>query len=84
MLPSGFTVRQITGFKCLIINFLNVKHLLTKSQNFLISSLFFEYITVTKDSSFMNDQLLTVALAQISPIWLDKNATIEKIKKSII
>lgn len=32
----------------------------------------------------MKDQLLTVALAQISPIWLDKNATIEKIKKSII
>ncbi|MFD2563095.1 carbon-nitrogen hydrolase family protein [Aquimarina rubra] len=32
----------------------------------------------------MKNQLLTVALAQISPIWLDKNATIEKIKESII
>ncbi|WP_299183010.1 carbon-nitrogen hydrolase family protein [uncultured Aquimarina sp.] len=32
----------------------------------------------------MKDQLLTVALAQISPVWLDKSATIEKIKKSII
>ncbi|AXT56890.1 carbon-nitrogen hydrolase family protein [Aquimarina sp. MMG015] len=32
----------------------------------------------------MKDQLLTVALAQISPVWLDKRATIEKIKKSII
>ncbi|WP_299243282.1 carbon-nitrogen hydrolase family protein [uncultured Aquimarina sp.] len=31
----------------------------------------------------MKDQLLTVALAQISPVWLDKAATIEKIKKSI-
>ncbi|MDH7447978.1 carbon-nitrogen hydrolase family protein [Aquimarina sp. 2201CG14-23] len=31
----------------------------------------------------MGNQLLTVALAQISPIWLDKNATIEKIKNSI-
>jgi len=32
----------------------------------------------------MKDQLLTVALAQISPVWLDKNATIEKIKNRII
>ncbi|WP_108804981.1 carbon-nitrogen hydrolase family protein [Aquimarina sp. Aq107] len=32
----------------------------------------------------MKDQLLTVALAQISPVWLDKSATLEKIKKSII
>ncbi|MHA7056417.1 carbon-nitrogen hydrolase family protein [Aquimarina sp. M1] len=32
----------------------------------------------------MKDQLLTVAIAQISPVWLDKNATIEKIKESII
>ncbi|MGY3793987.1 carbon-nitrogen hydrolase family protein [Aquimarina sp. 433] len=31
----------------------------------------------------MNDQLLTVALAQISPVWLDKNATIKKIENSI-
>ena len=32
----------------------------------------------------MKDQLLTVALAQISPVWLDKNATIAKIKNRII
>ncbi|WP_299312533.1 carbon-nitrogen hydrolase family protein [uncultured Aquimarina sp.] len=32
----------------------------------------------------MKNQLLTVALAQISPIWLDKKATIEKIKNSIV
>jgi len=32
----------------------------------------------------MKDQLLTVALAQISPVWLDKAATIKKIEKSII
>jgi len=31
----------------------------------------------------MRDQLLTVALAQISPVWLDKEATLEKIKSSI-
>lgn len=31
----------------------------------------------------MKDQLLTVALAQISPIWLDKTATIKKIENSI-
>ena len=32
----------------------------------------------------MKDQLLTVALAQISPVWLDKNATITKIKNKIV
>ncbi len=32
----------------------------------------------------MENQLLTVALAQISPIWLDKHGTIEKIQKSIV
>ncbi|KAA1243874.1 carbon-nitrogen hydrolase family protein [Aquimarina sp. RZ0] len=32
----------------------------------------------------MKKHVLTVALAQISPVWLDKNATIDKIKNSII
>ncbi|GAA3519544.1 carbon-nitrogen hydrolase family protein [Aquimarina addita] len=32
----------------------------------------------------MKDQLLTVALAQISPVWLDKNATLAKIENSIV
>lgn len=31
-----------------------------------------------------NSNLLKVALAQISPIWLDKNATLEKVKKYIL
>ena len=32
----------------------------------------------------MNKNLLKVALAQISPVWLNKEKTIEKIKKSIV
>lgn len=32
----------------------------------------------------MKDQLLTVALAQISPVWLDKAATIKKVENSIV
>ncbi len=32
----------------------------------------------------MNNNLLKVALAQISPVWLDKEATIKKIEQSII
>jgi nitrilase len=32
----------------------------------------------------MTDSLLKVALAQISPVWLDKSATLEKIKASIL
>lgn len=31
----------------------------------------------------MSDSLLTVALAQLSPIWLDKAATLEKVKTAI-
>jgi len=31
-----------------------------------------------------NSNLLKVALAQISPVWLDKNATLEKVKKCIL
>ncbi len=31
----------------------------------------------------MKDQLLTIALAQISPVWLDKTATLKKIENSI-
>ena len=29
------------------------------------------------------DNLLKVALAQISPVWLDKNATLQKIEATI-
>jgi nitrilase len=32
----------------------------------------------------MTDSLLKVALAQISPVWLDKAATLEKVKTSIL
>ncbi|MFN3758942.1 MAG: carbon-nitrogen hydrolase family protein [Algoriphagus aquaeductus] len=32
----------------------------------------------------MSESLLTVALAQISPVWLDKAATLEKIKAAIL
>lgn len=31
----------------------------------------------------MKDNLLTVALAQISPVWVDKQATLQKIKEAI-
>tara|TARA_B110000483_G_scaffold141566_1_gene169028 strand:- start:183 stop:338 length:156 start_codon:yes stop_codon:yes gene_type:complete len=32
----------------------------------------------------MKNNLLKVALAQISPVWLNKEKTIEKIEKSIL
>jgi len=32
----------------------------------------------------MKNNLLKVALAQISPVWLHKEKTIEKIKKSML
>ena len=35
------------------------------------------------NKTFMSNQLLTVAIAQIAPVWLDKAETLEKIKATI-